>query len=320
MLSQTKRAGFTLIELLVVIAIIAILAAILFPVFAQAREKARQISCTSNYKQEGLCFLQYAQDYDEALPIAFNATYSYGPATQKYNPGYGGVVGGLDGIPQQLQPYAKNYQIFVCPDDYSMTALDVKNFNKDPQGVTAAELVGHTYSQNWGTSSTFTHEAEANPFPVKTDTGYATSKACTGVSAGTWSSSFGIPGPGSECDVQANNEPVLAYPAGKNQGWQAGPGDVGKANVPNPTLSIYARPSETRIAHECVTNFIDDLSTTGKSPLPWFHPNGTVQLYADGHVKFILQASFYNSGCDGYDYAWDNAGSCNTLGLQRSLD
>ena len=62
------KRGFTLIELLVVIAIIAILAAILFPVFARAREKARQASCTSNQKQIALGILMYAQDYDEAFP------------------------------------------------------------------------------------------------------------------------------------------------------------------------------------------------------------------------------------------------------------
>src|ERR1041385_4762121 len=64
--------GFTLIELLVVIAIIAILAAILFPVFAQAREKARQASCLSNTKQLGLAYIQYVQDYDGNLPPAFS--------------------------------------------------------------------------------------------------------------------------------------------------------------------------------------------------------------------------------------------------------
>jgi len=68
---EGTKSGFTLIELLVVIAIIAILAAILFPVFARAREKARQASCQSNLKQIGLAFMMYAQDYDETMPMAY---------------------------------------------------------------------------------------------------------------------------------------------------------------------------------------------------------------------------------------------------------
>ena len=67
-----KTKGFTLIELLVVIAIIAILAAVLFPVFAKVREKARQTVCLSNEKQIGLGFMQYVEDYDEVFPMAYN--------------------------------------------------------------------------------------------------------------------------------------------------------------------------------------------------------------------------------------------------------
>src|SRR5688572_20672368 len=74
MVSMRRRGGFTLIELLVVIAIIAILAAILFPVFAQAREKARASGCLSNQKQIALAFSMYAQDYDETYPLAQIAT------------------------------------------------------------------------------------------------------------------------------------------------------------------------------------------------------------------------------------------------------
>src|SRR5438105_4652422 len=71
-LTNSRKSGFTLIELLVVIAIIAILAAILFPVFAQAREKARQTSCLSNNKQYALATLMYVQDYDETFPFEAN--------------------------------------------------------------------------------------------------------------------------------------------------------------------------------------------------------------------------------------------------------
>lgn len=100
-----SRRGFTLIELLVVIAIIAILAAILFPVFAKAREKARQSSCLSNLKQIGLAFMQYAQDYDERLPTDW-ITLPPGVAwTDRYS------------WRAMISPYMKSTQIFSCPSD-----------------------------------------------------------------------------------------------------------------------------------------------------------------------------------------------------------
>ncbi len=91
-----NRRGFTLIELLVVIAIIAILAAILFPVFAKVREKARAIACLSNEKQMGLAYMQYIQDYDE--------TYIFGS-------------GSGSGWAGRLYPYVKSTAVYVCPDD-----------------------------------------------------------------------------------------------------------------------------------------------------------------------------------------------------------
>jgi prepilin-type N-terminal cleavage/methylation domain-containing protein/prepilin-type processing-associated H-X9-DG protein len=97
---MTRRRGFTLIELLVVIAIIAILAAILFPVFAKAREKARQTSCLANVKQFSLAILSYAQDYDEALPMSTTLT------------GIGAVT-----LADMVQPYCRNEQIIFCPSD-----------------------------------------------------------------------------------------------------------------------------------------------------------------------------------------------------------
>jgi prepilin-type N-terminal cleavage/methylation domain-containing protein/prepilin-type processing-associated H-X9-DG protein len=107
--SIRKREAFTLIELLVVIAIISILAAILFPVFAQAREKARQTSCSSNLKQIALATLMYAQDYDDTLPL-----YSYNTLTY--------WVGGRDAVGQPLDktrgliyPYIKNGDVQKCP-------------------------------------------------------------------------------------------------------------------------------------------------------------------------------------------------------------
>ena len=104
MFSKRHRNGFTLIELLVVIAIIAILAAILFPVFAKAREAARATTCKSNLKQIGLAANMYKQDYDETLPFSVNGQNSFtwtGTGTTYWAYFY--------------LPYTKNQQIWACP-------------------------------------------------------------------------------------------------------------------------------------------------------------------------------------------------------------
>ena len=130
MRTSRSRTGFTLIELLVVIAIIAILAAILFPVFARARESARKISCLSNMKQLGLAAKMYIQDYDESYADS-RATYGNFGRSPWPGPNYYGAEHicrfahrvyandgiNLDGIGATYTPYIKNVQIFRCPSD-----------------------------------------------------------------------------------------------------------------------------------------------------------------------------------------------------------
>ncbi len=129
---QTKSRGFTLIELLVVIAIIAILAAILFPVFATAREKARQTTCASNLKQLGLGFAQYITDYDESYPWG--------------NQGWAGHV---------IFPYVKSKDVFTCPSDpLAGRATD------------AASNGNYSYGQDGGTF------VKCNPVCVENSYGY----------------------------------------------------------------------------------------------------------------------------------------------------
>jgi len=106
-----KRKGFTLIELLVVVGIIALLAAILFPVFARARENARRANCVSNLKQIGLALMQYTQDYDERYPLADLK----GTNPDGTTPTWTGII----------QPYIKSEQVFTCPNDSVAAHTDV---------------------------------------------------------------------------------------------------------------------------------------------------------------------------------------------------
>ena len=112
--NRMAKRGFTLIELLVVIAIIAILAAILFPVFAQAREQARKTSCLSNSKQWGTAIMMYVQDYDETMVQAWN----YGAPFLRDS---GLVYRPYQTWPGLVQPYVKNKQMGICPDNKNIS-------------------------------------------------------------------------------------------------------------------------------------------------------------------------------------------------------
>jgi prepilin-type N-terminal cleavage/methylation domain-containing protein/prepilin-type processing-associated H-X9-DG protein len=146
-----KRKAFTLIELLVVVAIISILASILFPVFARARENARRSSCLSNLKQIGLGFMMYTQDYDEHLP---SDTMELGGGNYILPNGHTSGAG-KPAWPILIYSYVKNWQVYNCPSaDASM------KYNGD--ALTAA--VAFSYSYNYGgTAIAPSSSSECNP-------------------------------------------------------------------------------------------------------------------------------------------------------------
>lgn len=190
--SQAKRThnAFTLIELLVVIAIIAILAAILFPVFAQARAKARQTSCLSNIKQVGLAMLMYTQDYDEMFPPVVGATtvnntlyaQHWGvDLTGGVNADTAAIPAGVT-VPGITQSYIKNAQIFQCASGprQTTTSAAVGYMYNDlaamrSQAAFSAPASSILIAESSGASGAYTGTAE----PLRLNAGHAINRTDT---------------------------------------------------------------------------------------------------------------------------------------------
>jgi prepilin-type N-terminal cleavage/methylation domain-containing protein/prepilin-type processing-associated H-X9-DG protein len=181
---RSRRHGFTLIELLVVIAIIAILAAILFPVFAQAREKARQTSCLSNVRQIGTAYSMYLQDYDERFPphVTERTADPGTPDTPEARAPFSYKI--------KLQPYVKNEQVFKCPSAPAWPApaagkwftTDYGNNHNEANLVGASQQAFYKANPDFGFNESTPLASIANParFIILGDAGRAAGTASRG--------------------------------------------------------------------------------------------------------------------------------------------
>ncbi|MBC8063980.1 MAG: prepilin-type N-terminal cleavage/methylation domain-containing protein [Chlorobia bacterium] len=139
------RRAFTLIELLVVIAIIAILAAILFPVFARAKAAAKKTVCLSNLNQIGKAIVIYMGDYDDVFPHALDASDKFAPQIWDFNPDFRNRIPYMPLMSEVLQPYLKNKDVFQCPSDAGTQVLD----NHFPEPFVTSPSMFKTYESSF---------------------------------------------------------------------------------------------------------------------------------------------------------------------------
>jgi prepilin-type N-terminal cleavage/methylation domain-containing protein/prepilin-type processing-associated H-X9-DG protein len=295
---QHNAGGFTLIELLVVIAIIAILAAILFPVFAQAREQARAVTSLSNFRQVGLAVRMYVQDSDEVWPRfnEYNFVNTRGQVIRPFAPGHIGLA-------DDLQPYIKNGPVFHDPDD----TLAGTQLTTAPG---ASQLTGASSEYDYVGSSLRFHESDFsvvawNPPAVPSSSG------------GPMSSSFNWGSYSGKIGSVQFNAPLPDYLTDPSGGTPLTSDHI-------VADSSFVVPASTNIARDEIFPWFSPQVDSGP-PIglkygyastdptiseyePW-HPRGGSVVFADGHVKFIVtEGQFdnlaaspdglsYNTGC-----------------------
>lgn len=251
------RSGFTLIELLVVIAIIAILAAILFPVFAQAREKARAIACLSNTKQIALAIVQYEQDYDEKTPNGVNP------------------FGGGQGWAGQVYTYVKSADAYRCPDDSTPnnngnTPFHISSFGYNSQVSLPAEPLGPNVPPDSVTLSAYNAPAVTVLLAeVQGSTGYDITRG------------YQNPGPN-----QAAGDDVPADFGGSAGGLgMGGPFDPSGFNSNGGVAggqSFTIKWATGPLVNSNLGAAQNDFTPKGR------HTDGANYVMADGHAKFFL--------------------------------
>lgn len=281
MRSTSSRIGFTLIELLVVIAIIAILAAILFPIFAQAREKARQTTCLSNLKQMGLACGMYAQDYDAMYPPGEILSLLSGALVSSWK-----VV---------TYPYIKNNPVFECPNMRGQFA-QFENPNS------TSDIYWSVMDQQWvecnPDSPTYTHDplcTAYNPAGVYFARGYTLNGAPFG-------SQFlvGYDKPivfaCSECHIGPTSEAEIVQPADTVMIMDTK--NLEPLSLPGADMRCW------KLMGISTTAYADSTSPTGtRYRLGWIvvHTGGEQTAFADGHAKWYKVSHYLANDLYKYD-------------------